>query len=73
MKDYLISPGLQNALVYSSNDTMKTMSNVDKVNFKDVLHTTEYYNCKPKKGKLSGREKYPREKPGNESLKKLIK
>ena len=49
MKDYLISPGLQNALVYSSNDTMKTMSNVDKVNFKDVLHTTEYYNCKPKK------------------------
>ena len=52
---------------------MKTMSDVDKVNFKDVLHTTEYYNCKPKKGKLSGREKYPREKPDNESLKKLIK
>ena len=49
------------------------MSDVDKVNFKDVLQTTEYYNSKPKKGKLTGRVKYPKQKLDNESLKKLIK
>ena len=56
-RTYDISPGFQNASVESSS-TMKSMSDMGKAVFSDMLHTTDCYNREPRKSRISGREKY---------------
>ena len=53
-----MTPGFQKALVDSSYDTMKSMSDMYKVIFRDMLLTADYYKQPPKIGRLSGRDKY---------------
>ena len=55
---YDISPGIQNVFVDSSFNTAKSMNDMDKVVFRDLLQGVGYNNRKPTKGRISGRDKY---------------
>ena len=55
---YNISPGILKVLVDQSYDTAKSMTDKDKVIFRDILQKTVYYNRKPTKGRLTGRDRY---------------
>ena len=55
---YNITPGLRKVLVDQSNDTAKSMTDKDKLIFRDILQKTGYYNRKPTKGHLTGRDRY---------------
>ena len=53
-----ISPGIRNVLVDQSYDTAKSFTDLDKLIFRDILQKTGYYNRKPTKGCLTGRDRY---------------
>ena len=53
-----ISPGIQKVLVDQSYDTAGSMTDNDKVIFRDILQKTGYYNREPTKCRLSGRDRY---------------
>ena len=55
---YDITPGLQKVFTDIKYETAKSMSDTDKVLFKDILSKTNYYNRKLTKGKMSGRDRY---------------
>ena len=57
---YDTTPGLQKVLTDTKNETAKSMSDTEKVVFRDILSKTEYYTRKPTKGKPSGRDRYIR-------------
>ena len=57
-KKYNISPGIRNVLVDQSYDSAKSMTDNDKLIFRDILQKTGYYNRKPTKGRLTGRDRY---------------
>ena len=51
---YNITPGIQKVLVDSSYNTNKSMNDMDKVVFGDMLQKTDYFNRIPTKGRMSG-------------------
>ena len=55
---YNMSPGIRKVLVDQSYDTAKSMTDKDKLIFRDILQKTGYYNRKPIKGRLTGRDRY---------------
>ena len=55
---YNISPGIRKVLVDQSYDTAKSMTDNDKLISRDILQKTGYYNRKPTKGRLTGRDRY---------------
>ena len=55
---YNIPPGIRKVLVDQSYDTAKSMTDNDKIIFRDILQKTSYYNRKPTKGRFSGRDRY---------------
>ena len=55
---YNISPGVRKVLVDQSFDTAKSMTDGDKLIFRDILQKTGYYNRKPTKGRMPGRNRY---------------
>ena len=55
-KKYDITPGLQKVFTDTKYETVKSMSDTEKVVFKDILLKTNYYNRKLLKGKLSSRD-----------------
>ena len=57
-KKYDIPPGLQKIYTDTKYETAKSMSDTEKVVFKDILSKTNYYNRKLTKGKMSGRDRY---------------
>ena len=59
-KKYNITPGLQKVFTDHSYDTAKSMSDEDKVIFRDILVKTGYYKHKPGKGRMQGRDRYIR-------------
>ena len=63
---YNISPGLQKVFTDHTYDTAKSMSDEDKVIFRDILFKTGYYKHKPGKGRLQGRDRYIRYELDNE-------
>ena len=46
-----MTPVIQNVLVNLSYDTAKSMSDMDKPAFRDILHTVGYYNRELKKAR----------------------
>ena len=52
------TPDIQKLLVDSSYNTAKSMNDMDKINSRDVLQKTEYYNRKPTEGRISSRDRY---------------
>ena len=56
--NYNISPGIRKVLVNQSYDTAESMTDKDKLFFRDILQKTGYYNRKATKGRLTGRDRY---------------
>ena len=44
---YIIPPGIRKVLVDQSNDTAKSMTEKDKLIFRDISQKTSYYSRKP--------------------------
>ena len=63
---YDITPGLQKVFTDTKNETAKSMSDMEKVVFTDILSKTNYYNRKPAKGRMSGRDRYIKNDLGND-------
>ena len=63
---YIISPGIRKVLVDQSYDTAESMTDNDKLFFRDILQKTGYYNRKPTKGRLTGRDRYIKYDPDND-------
>ena len=57
-KNYNLSPGIQKVLVKTSNNTAKSINDMDKVVFGDLLQKFKYFNLKPTKRRISGRDRY---------------
>ena len=55
---YNIIQGLQKVFTDQTYDTAKSMTDTEKLVFRDTLQKTGYYNRKPTKGRLSGRDRY---------------
>ena len=55
---YKISPGIRKVLVDQSYDIAKSMNDKDKLIFRVMLQKTGYYNRKPTKRRLTGRDRY---------------
>ena len=55
---YNISPCIRKVLVDQRCDTAKSMADMDKLVFRDILQKTGYYNRKPIKGRLTRRDRY---------------
>ena len=55
---YDITLGLQQVFTDIKYETAKSMSDTEKVVFRDILSKTIYYNRKPTKGRMSGRDRY---------------
>ena len=55
---YNISLSIRKVLVDQSNDTAKPMTDKYNLIFRDILQKTGYYNRKPTKGHLTGRDRY---------------
>ena len=55
---YDITPGLQKVFTDTKYETAKSMSDTEKVIFRDILQKTIYNSFKPGKGKMSGRDRY---------------
>ena len=55
--EYNITPGLQKVFTDHSYDTAKSMSDKDKVIFRDILLKTGHYKHKPGKGRMQGRDR----------------
>ena len=68
---YDITPGLQKVYTDTKYETAKSMSDTEKVVFKDILSKTNYYNRKLTKGKMSGRDRYFKNDLDNDVIKIL--
>ena len=58
--EYNITPGLQKVFTDTKHDTAKSMSDMEKVIFRDILQKTNYKTYKRGKGNMSGRDRYIR-------------
>ena len=50
--EYNITPGIQKVFTDTSYNTAKSMSDTEKIVFRDILQKTDYYNCIPTKGRM---------------------
>ena len=55
---YDITPGLQKVFTDTKYETAESMSDTEKVVFRDISSKTGYYNRKPTKGRMSGHDRY---------------
>ena len=58
--EYNITPGLQKVFTNTTYETAKSMSDMEKVVFRDILQKTNYNTYKRGKGNMSGRDRYIR-------------
>ena len=58
--EYNITPGLQKVFTDTKYETAKSMSDMEKVVFRDILQKTNYNTYKRGKGNMSGRDRYIR-------------
>ena len=68
---YDITPGLQKVFKDTKYETAKSMSDTEKVVFRDILSKTGYYTCKTTKGKPTGRDRFIRNELDDEVRKIL--
>ena len=69
---YDIISGLQKVFTDTKYEAAKSMSDTEKVVFKDILSKTNYYNRKLLKGKISGRDRYIKNDLDNDVIRILI-
>ena len=70
-KKYNITPGLQKVFTNHTYDAAKSMSDTEKLVFREFLKKTGYYNRKLTKGRLSGRDRYIRNDLDNDVMRIL--
>ena len=70
-KKFNLTPGIQKMLVDSSYNTIKSIIDMKKVLFRDMLQKTECYNRIPTKQCQSGRDKYIKNNLDND-VRKLL-
>ena len=68
---YDITQGLRKVFIDAKYETAKSMSDTEKVVFKDILSKTNYYNRKLTKGKMSGRDRYIKNDLDNDAIRIL--
>ena len=68
-----ITPGLQKVFTDTSNDAAKSMNDMERVVFRDILQKTGYYNRKPTKGHMSGLDSHIKYDLDNDVIKILNK
>ena len=56
--NYSLSPSIRKVIVDQSYDTAKSMTNKDKLIFRDILQKTGFHNRKPTKSRLTGCDGY---------------
>ena len=66
------TPGPQKVFTETKYETAKTMSDTEKVVFRDILSKTKYYNRKPTKRRMSGRDRYIKNDLDNDVRRILI-
>ena len=59
-KKYNISPGLLKVFTNQSYEPAESMTDTEKLVFRDILRETDYYNRKPTKRRLTGHDRYIR-------------
>ena len=69
--EYNITPGLQKEFTDHTYDTAKSLIDKDKVIFRQILWKTGYYNRKPTKGRLSGRDRYIKNELNNDVIRSM--
>ena len=69
--EYNITPGLQKVLTDHTYETTKSMSDEDKLIFRDILVKTGYYKHIPGKGRMQGRDRYIRYELDNDVIRSL--
>ena len=57
-EEYNITPGIQKVFTDTSYNTVKSMSDTEKIVFRDNLQKTDYYKRLPTKGRMSGSDRY---------------
>ena len=68
---YKITPGLQKVFTDTSYDVATSLNDTEKVFFRDILRKTGYYNRKPTKSCVSGRDRYIKYDLDNDVIKIL--
>ena len=58
VKKIIIAPSIQKVLVDSKYKTAKSMKDMEKIVFRDMLQKTKSYNRIPTKERLAGRDNY---------------
>ena len=66
---YSITQGLQKVFTDKTYDAAKSMKDTEKVVLRDILQKTGYYNRKPEKDRLSGRDKNIKKDLDNDVMK----
>ena len=68
---YNITPGLQKVFTDTSYDVAKSLSDTEKVVFRDMLLKTGYYDRKPTKRRTSGHDRYFEKHLDNDAIRIL--
>ena len=71
MKINIIYLQYSKILVDQSDDTAKSMTDKDKLMFRAILQKTGCYNRKPTKGRMTGRDRYIKNKLDNDVMRIL--
>ena len=70
--EYNITPGLPKVFTDKTYDAAKSMTDTEKVIFRDILQKTNYNDGKRQKGTISGRDRYIKYELDNEVRRILI-
>ena len=57
-KENNITPGIQKVFTDTSYNTAKSMNDIEKLVFRDILQKTDYYKRLPTQKRMSGRDRY---------------
>ena len=57
-KEYNILPAIQKVFTDTTYNTAKSMSDIEKLVFRDILQKSDYYKRLTTNGRMSGRDKY---------------
>ena len=71
-KKYDITPGIQKVFTDTTYNTAKSMSDMEKLVFRDILQKTDFYKRLPTKGRISSRDRYFKNDLDNDVRKILI-
>ena len=57
-RKYNITQGIQKVITDKSYNTAKSLNDMEKLVFRDILQKTDYYKYSPSKGRMSGLDRF---------------